>query len=979
MKNPRPDADPEQVLAHDAFVRGLARQLLRDSHGAEDLAQQTWVAALRRPPQGNEPATLRAWLAAVVRRLAGRRVRTERRTAAREQGAARSGQVPSTAEIVARENQRAEVVRAVLELEPIYRDVVLLRFFEHLPPRAIARRIEVPVETVRTRLKRAFALLRNRLDARQGGSRAAWAALLVPLAGPPAQLPAWCAGVKSALTGVLLMSSKTQITAMATALAGILVVAWWVAFAPDQVRGPGNAAPADQGQALTAKAMGAEAGVPAVAPEVGQGREQVQPEAAPETGSLVLQVVFDDDCTPAVDALVDVWRPGIDRLPGGPRTRTDAEGKARFDELRPGKVYPELWRGSAEYGTVVEITAGRVAEAVLRIAAGMNVRGRVVDGQRRPIAIAEVVTSDWGGGQGYVLAQTAADGTFALRAVNTHCHIGARARGFAASHLRQFTAGKGANVELEIVLEAAAVSLLGKVIDWRGLPVPGAVARAGHEEQNLQTLPDGGRAIAWRPEFVSSDEQGRFEFLYLPAGKVPLWVRAEGLAPWTSEVELTPGRVEMVTVTLVAGVTLVGTVKDRQGLPVARVDIMVGDGRVGRDVKSATDGTFRMEGLPVGELQLQARSDQHGDARRTVTAAAGETIRWDVVLDPGLTVKGRVLDVDGKPIAGVSIESRIDKPKVGERWMRLAHTDGEGRFLIKNCPPDRPVNLQLRRVSSFVEMTVKDVQPGGEEVVIRMPREAWVHIQGSITDPDGKPLQSVHISPSMKGVGGAPAETADPATGKFRYGPFPPGEYALQLRAEGFPTIQLPSRQLGPDEVWDVGALRFERGGSLVIVPIAQAGAVAVGIGFAAFDAEGKSAGRVQVSSGIGRLGPLPVGSYRLQVTGKGVAADTVPFTIQRGVETRLDVPLRAGVAVAIECRSPTEDEGVMVQVEISDASGVVAQLQAIARERVARTELGLLPGSYRVTATLGRLRGAGSFDVMVGADLAVKLDLRRE
>ena len=60
------------------------------------------------------------------------------------------------------------------------------------------------------------------------------------------------------------------------------------------------------------------------------------------------------------------------------------------------------------------------------------------------------------------------------------------------------------------------------------------------------------------------------------------------------------------------------------------------------------------------------------------------------------------------------------------------------------------------------------------------------------------------------------------------------------------------------------------------------------------------------MSSGSGRLGPLCAGSYQLQVIGRGVAAETIPFTIERGVETKLDVPLSAGAEVTIECRPTT-------------------------------------------------------------------------
>ena len=128
---------------------------------------------------------MRNWLVAVMRRLASKRARGERRERSRIERAARASEVPSTATIVAREAMRAELVRAVLALEEPYRSVVLLRYFENLPPRAIARRLGLPVETVRTRLKRAMSQLRARLDAETFGGRSAWCSLLLPFAKAP--------------------------------------------------------------------------------------------------------------------------------------------------------------------------------------------------------------------------------------------------------------------------------------------------------------------------------------------------------------------------------------------------------------------------------------------------------------------------------------------------------------------------------------------------------------------------------------------------------------------------------------------------------------------------------------------------------------------------------------------------------------------------------------------------------------------------
>src|SRR5437867_1369513 len=77
MAPPFPN-DPEELLAHDPFVRAVARRLLSDEHRVEDVVQETWLAALRRGP--GPVGSLRAWLATVVRNFA---IDARRRDAAR--------------------------------------------------------------------------------------------------------------------------------------------------------------------------------------------------------------------------------------------------------------------------------------------------------------------------------------------------------------------------------------------------------------------------------------------------------------------------------------------------------------------------------------------------------------------------------------------------------------------------------------------------------------------------------------------------------------------------------------------------------------------------------------------------------------------------------------------------------------------------------------------------------------------------------
>ncbi len=213
----RAPLDPRALLADADFVRALARTLIRDAGRAEDLEQETWVAVLEHPPGSAEAP--RGWLLTVLRNFARRFARADARRARRERAAAHPEAVPSTHEIVAREEARSRVVDAVLALEEPYRSAVILRFYEDLPPRAIAKRLAVPVETARTRLKRGLARLRARLDREWGGDRPAWCAALAPFAAPKA-------GIVGALAGGVAMSVSAKVAISAALLIGLGVSFW---------------------------------------------------------------------------------------------------------------------------------------------------------------------------------------------------------------------------------------------------------------------------------------------------------------------------------------------------------------------------------------------------------------------------------------------------------------------------------------------------------------------------------------------------------------------------------------------------------------------------------------------------------------------------------------------------------------------------------------------------------------------------------
>jgi RNA polymerase sigma factor (sigma-70 family) len=202
-----PTLTADLLLTHERFVRGVARDLLRDPHAADDAVQDTWLQALQHGPRSL--ATLRSWLGRVVSNRArdARRasVRRQRREAAAMAGVASE----SVGDTAARLAMQRDVVGAVLALTEPYRSVVLLRYYHGLEPIEIAARLGSKAATVRTQLVRAHDQLRERLD-RDHGGRAAWAAVLLPA---PATLSAPSAA--SIATRVVAVTTLAALATMA--------------------------------------------------------------------------------------------------------------------------------------------------------------------------------------------------------------------------------------------------------------------------------------------------------------------------------------------------------------------------------------------------------------------------------------------------------------------------------------------------------------------------------------------------------------------------------------------------------------------------------------------------------------------------------------------------------------------------------------------------------------------------------------------
>ncbi|MBI3819538.1 MAG: sigma-70 family RNA polymerase sigma factor [Planctomycetes bacterium] len=229
--------DPKTLLADGDFVRDLARALITDPHRAEDAAQELWLSFLRRGPGPRTP--LRNWVAAVLRNSARQMIRSDRNRAAREKAAARRETVPSVVDVAERESARRAVVEELLKLDAPYQSALLLHYYEQLPPREVARRLGIPVETARTRIRRGTEQLREALDARTPGGRDAWAVSLLPFIKIGRSSLFTSAGA-----GVLFMKAWMQAAAVAALLIFGIWIGWSVLHSPGIII---NNPPSDSG------------------------------------------------------------------------------------------------------------------------------------------------------------------------------------------------------------------------------------------------------------------------------------------------------------------------------------------------------------------------------------------------------------------------------------------------------------------------------------------------------------------------------------------------------------------------------------------------------------------------------------------------------------------------------------------------------------------------------------------------------------
>ena len=173
----------EVLLENLEWARQLAMGMARDSHLADDLVQEAFRIGLEKPPQKASKA--RAWLAQVMRNNLRLHYRGGGRRREREQKVAVEDYVDShPLAPMEREESMDAVSRTMLGLPEPFQGTLVLHYWDNLSLQEIAGRTGVPVRTVESRLRKGRQLMKERLN-RQFDGEGAWAMVVLPLLSAP--------------------------------------------------------------------------------------------------------------------------------------------------------------------------------------------------------------------------------------------------------------------------------------------------------------------------------------------------------------------------------------------------------------------------------------------------------------------------------------------------------------------------------------------------------------------------------------------------------------------------------------------------------------------------------------------------------------------------------------------------------------------------------------------------------------------------
>ncbi|MEO6710005.1 MAG: carboxypeptidase-like regulatory domain-containing protein [Planctomycetota bacterium] len=422
------------------------------------------------------------------------------------------------------------------------------------------------------------------------------------------------------------------------------------------------------------------------------------------TGSRVFgRVTRARDGVPVAEAAVRVFRlGGASSLERKTRTAGNGSFELRFafrDEVTL-EVVP-LVEQCSEW-IRIQLDSESQAERNVEVADGFVVQGKVsVAGSGSPIPGATV-------GEGWTFRRTAvtdASGEYRLTGFGDpgESELFAKARGYGSAKRQDLSGAVDGVMHVDFQLEPARRAH-GRIVDGRGAPLSGALAAAIASDDGPQ---------GQRTDWVSSrtDAAGRFEIDDLTSDlSHALMLSKHGYGTRVYDFpadERATVDLDLGTFSLGPPALIQGVVEDESGLGLADIEVIlkgsnrdrwrlqkeqsapergIGDWYTdSRGTRTDAAGRFSFGELAAGTYSLRARQRGRPDSKSLGVSLAESERKEQVklLLPSGSRLRGRVVDPEGRPVAGVSLSvnaTKLREPSTSTGAMTSARSDADGRF-----------------------------------------------------------------------------------------------------------------------------------------------------------------------------------------------------------------------------------------------------------------------------------------------------------
>ncbi|HTL32681.1 MAG TPA: sigma-70 family RNA polymerase sigma factor, partial [Kofleriaceae bacterium] len=619
---------PDVVLRELAGLRALAQSLVHGDADADDLLQETAIAAITHPPSLDEDQPARPWLAAVLRnrwkmdrRSRSRREAREQTVHAADEGARNSS---DAGDAIDRARVLEKLAGALVALDEPFRTTIVKRYLDGQSAAEIARAAGVPAGTVRWRLKTGLERLRAALDEKSP----TWQRALAPFVGVKAGIAKGTVGgvVATTLKGAAVVKTKTSLIVVIAAL----LLLGGGGFAIYKIRGAADSK--SEPTVATSKLPGKGSGsgkiiVEPAGPEQGSG---AKPAPVPGQGRVFVEPI--DAEGGVLSGRVINWSTGegvgdaeitFTSNAGATTVRTSKDGVFELAPPKPGTfelatiIAPNFlpYAPELEHSPVRVALSGKqaVRGLTLFLQPALDYYGKVVDASGAPVADARVKLAEPPSGEQSLeklLNEWTSDkqGEFVFHAPDFSV--------FEATHGNQrgwaILDGNVATTHRMTIkigdAPARDATIRGKVVDGSGAPIADVLVTAMPDDPPGRARDEAPRAVV----FATSGNDGSFVLEGLDKKLYTLVGEDEEHAQ--ARLDKVAGGTQNVTVTLDAGQPLAGIVRNADDEPIAAYTLLVTkrEGLVREIVttRSVIDarGKFDIR-VPKGAYELIASTD----------------------------------------------------------------------------------------------------------------------------------------------------------------------------------------------------------------------------------------------------------------------------------------------------------------------------------------------------------------------------------